>query len=80
MLAQRWEFNGLTGIVGGLPRWADEPLRAQGEATVLARLAALCRSGSAPRLRTYALARAPARTVCAPRPARRAGGWDHYEI
>ncbi len=80
LLAQQWARNRLTGIVGGLLRWADEPTRAQGEVLALARLAVLCPPGSAPRVRAYALARGPARTGCAPLPAHRMSDWDHYEI
>lgn len=79
LLAQQWACNRLTGIVGGCSVGPTNR-RAQGEVLALARLAVLCPPGSAPRVRAYALARGPARTGCAPLPAHRMSGWDHYEI
>lgn len=80
LLAQAWALNARAGAVGGLLTWADEAARERGEVVALARLVALPPLGTAPRLRAYAVARAPARTICAPLPCRETGGWDQYEI
>lgn len=80
LLAQRWAFNASTGAVGGLLRWADAAACERLRTAVLGRLAELIPSRATPTWRTYCLAPVAARSVCAPHPARRAAGWDHYEI